>query len=401
MSSTTSESDTIQAPSRSRFSIAKLRSEEEITALREDWQGLTEIIPDCPFFLTWEWISTWWRYLGVNNELWLLTARDTDDHLAGLAPWMRGHRKVGPITFRWLSFIGSGLARPAHLDIIARPGEEEILSAAFLQYLQNHRGEWDVLVLEGLRQRSPLVPLLSVRQGKCARRQPVKCAFVSLPTSWETFQQDCMTAKLRKTIRYYERRLEKHAPGKVVFLSASSESDLDAAVEFLIRNSRRLFRQRGFESSFEDHAFVSFYHNMARIALQQGYLRFYQLKVDDQIIAVQSCFRYKEIVYGYQTAFDSDWGKYSPGQQLLAHVFREAIREKAGEVDMMHGDTDYKSAWASDVRQDAHILYALNWWGKLWLLGINLVNGIIFLSRKVLPESMRQKINRRLARNLS
>jgi len=401
MKSTPTESDTFRAPTRSHYTIEKLRSAEEISALREEWQGLTETISACPFFLSREWISTWWRYLGANNELWLLTARDTDDHLAGLAPWMRSHRKVGPITFRWLSFIGSGLARPVHLDIIARPGEEEILSAAFLQYLHDHPGEWDVLELEGLRQISPLGPLLSDRQGKCARRDPVKCAFVALPTAWETFQQECMTAKLRKTIRYYERRLEKHAPGKVAFQIAASEPDLDAAVEFLIRNSRRLFRQRGFESSFEDPAFRSFYHHMVKISLAQGFLRFYQLKVAEQIIAVQSCFRYKEIVYGYQTAFDSDWAKYSPGQQLLAHVFREAIREKAREVDMMHGDTDYKSAWASDVRQDSHILYALNWRGKLWLHGINLVNGIIFFSRKVLPESMRQKINRRLARKLS
>jgi len=401
MNNNINKTDTSQKPSLPHYSIKRLKSEEEIVALREEWKGLTETIPDCPFFLSWEWISTWWHYLRDDHELWLLTARDQDGHLAGIAPWVRSHRKIGPIAFRWLSFIGSGLARASHLDIVAQPREKEALSALFLQYLHDHLDEWDVLELEGLRQESPLASSLATAGGQCVRKDPVNCSFVSLPSSWETFQKECMTAKLRKTIRYYERRLEKHSPGKIVFQHVETEADLDKALEFMTQNSCRLFRQKGLESCFKNPAFRSFHNNIARVALENGFLRFYQLKVDDKIIAVQGCFRFKDIVYGYQTAFDPEWGKYSPGQQLLAYVFQEAIREKTREVDMMHGETDYKSSWASGFRQDLHLLYALNRRGKLWLLGVHLLNGMFLLSRKILPDNIRQAINRRLARKPS
>jgi CelD/BcsL family acetyltransferase involved in cellulose biosynthesis len=384
----------------SDYSIEKLSSADELTKLQAAWNALTEGIQDCSYFLSWGWISTWWQYLHDDHGLWLLTAC-LDGHLVGIVPLMCSRHQIGPLTFRKLSFIGSGLARPAHLDIVARTEEREILSAAFIRYLDAHHQDWDLLELEGLQENSSLVSRLFASAGRCLSREPIRCSFVSLPASWEVFQKESMSSKLRKTIRYYERRLQKAFPGKVVFERLSSEAALLPALKFLVENSRRQFRERGMESCFESQSFREFYENLVSSALQRGSLRFYQLRVNDEIVAVQQCFAFKGIFYGYQTAFDADMREYSPGQQLLAFLFQESIGETAREIDMMHGDTDYKSSWANGLREDAHIWYGLNRRARLGLLIMGLMDKAIIFSRHWVPKKIRQYINTRLARKIS
>jgi len=384
----------------SDYSIEKLSSPNELTALQASWNVLTEGLLDCSYFLSWEWISTWWRFMHDDHDLWLLTARSREGRLVGIAPLMCSRHKIGPLAFRRLSFIGGGIARPAHLDIVARPEEKEILSAAFIRYLDAHHQDWDLLELEGLQENSPLISCLSAAAGRCLLREPTRSCFVSLPASWEVFQKEFMSSKLRKTIRYYERRLQKAFPGKIAFERVTSVEDLLPALKFLVENSRRLFRERGMESCFENRRFLEFYENLVSSALQRGSLRFYQLRVDDEIVAVQQCFEFKDIFYGYQTAFDSDKREYSPGQQLLAFLFQQSIGENAREVDMMHGDTDYKSSWASGLREDAHIWYGLNRRARLGLLTLGLIDRAIISSRHWIPKKIRQYINTRLARKI-
>lgn len=375
------------------YVVERLGSAEDLAALQDPWEALTAEIREGSFFLTWGWIHTWWRFLHADHDLWLLTARDQEGRLAGIAPWMCRREKIGPLTVRRLSFIGRGLARPTHLDIVARSEEREALAAAFVRYLQERRNEWDLLELEGLRENSPLVSALAAAPGLCLSRDPVPTSFVSLPDSWEIFQKQAMSSKLRKTIRYYERRLEKAFPGRVVFELVTTEADLKPALDFLVRNSCRQFRHKGVDSCFEDQDFRAFFENMVLEALRDGALRFFQLKVEAEIVAVQQCFHCQGILYGYQTAFDPDWGKYSPGQQLLAHLFRRSILEKDREIDMMHGETDYKASWASDRRRDAHILYARDPRGKLGVATVAALDKAIVLGRQCIPGSIRKRLN--------
>ena len=101
----------------SDYSIEKLSSPNELTALQASWNVLTEGLLDCSYFLSWEWISTWWRFMHDDHDLWLLTARSREGRLVGIAPLMCSRHKIGPLAFRRLSFIGGGIARPGNRGI--------------------------------------------------------------------------------------------------------------------------------------------------------------------------------------------------------------------------------------------------------------------------------------------
>ncbi len=387
----------------SSYHIECLRSQDELLNLQASWNDLTNEINEISFFLTWDWTFNWWKYLHANHELWLLTARNLDGRIVGIAPLMRSYHKFGPLVFRRISFIGEGIAQPVHLDIVACHDKKNTLAGVFFQFLHGQKNEWDVLELKGLRQDSSLKDCLPSAKRQLLLRKQLEIPIVSLPNSWEVFQKEQMSGKLRKTIRYYQRRLEKDFPGKVDFCTVLNRSDLNDIVDFLIKTSCLKFAHSKYDSCFEDQSFCEFYRNFVIETFDLGHQFFLQLKVNNEIVAVQHCLQYRKILYGYQTAFDPSWEMYSPGQQLLACLFKEAIHSGKEEVDMMELGINnrYKSTWASGVCIDSHVLYGRNIRGRMWLFALYIFDVSILLSRKVVPEPARKYFNQLLAKTMA
>ena len=132
---------------------------------------------------------------------------------------------------------------------------------------------------------------------------------------------------------------------------------------------------------------------MAALALEQGWLRFHQLKVGEKVIAAMYCFRYRDTLYAYQIGFDSDWASYSPGRLLIAHVIQEAINEGIRELDWLSGADAYKFAWTDQARTDSHLIFGKNWRGNLWCLGTALLEAGKPVVRERLPQPLREQIN--------
>jgi hypothetical protein len=68
-----------------------VEDDEGFDALREPWQRLERDDPDVNVFLSWPWVSTWWRHFGSGrDDRWLhvVVVRDDDDVVA-LAPLFR------------------------------------------------------------------------------------------------------------------------------------------------------------------------------------------------------------------------------------------------------------------------------------------------------------------------
>jgi CelD/BcsL family acetyltransferase involved in cellulose biosynthesis len=102
--------------------------------LRPEWTGLLARSKSRCFFLTWEWLYTWWRHLAGNRRLYLLAVR-TDDELVALAPFCVSPRFRFGHLLETVEFLGSGFAGSDYLDIIAREGYEQTAVAALSAHL--------------------------------------------------------------------------------------------------------------------------------------------------------------------------------------------------------------------------------------------------------------------------
>lgn len=78
--------------------------------------------------------------------LWLLTTRDDQGALVGIALWMCGVQKTGLLKTRTIAFIGSNFVSPIHMDILARPADQQRLLQAFMNFLWRQPDRWDAIL---------------------------------------------------------------------------------------------------------------------------------------------------------------------------------------------------------------------------------------------------------------
>jgi len=325
----------------------------ELESLREPWSDLlAEDRPRTPF-LTWEWMSTWWRHFGGDRRLWILAARDRHGDLIGLAPWMLSTRGAGPWKIRRISFIGDG----DHADILARPEERDAVIASFLRFLDDRRPEWDVLDLERVKQGSDLIAHLAASGPLYAAPCVVPCPLVPLPEDWPSFEARVLSQKMQKKLRYAARRLDREHPGEMTLRRIEDPAEIGSALETLASLSRKRWDRR---TCFGTPGFIAFHREIAALSLARGWLRFFVLELRGIPVAATYCFAYDGEYHAYQLCIDREWAALNVGHLLVQHVIEEAIREGASAFDYLRGAERYKRDWASAIRADVRVLYGLN-----------------------------------------
>ena len=387
-------------PSPMTYRIERVATPAELDNLRASWQELLSAAgPQVPVFLTWEWVVAWCHHMEPSWESWILAAWDEQGKLAGVAPWMLSHHEYGLVRIKRLAFLGSNYAYRTHQDIVARTGEVEPVTDAFIGYLWNNQRSWDVLDLEGLAEGSSLNKSIRRARAQVVTKDTIECPYASLPGTWEAYELQQLSANRRQQIRARRRHLERDFPGQVVFQTVRSAEELPAAMDALVELHRKRWHGRGQASSFDEPAFLAFHHELASVALDCGWLRLYLLKIGDRTIATEYCFLYHGVLFDYQKAMDPDpvLDRYSPGQLVLAYALQEAIKEGAHEFDMARGNYDYKYSWTDQTRPDYHLILSATPVGHLWLYGGNLVGNAKVKSREILPDSVRRRLNQALS----
>jgi hypothetical protein len=378
------------------YAVERVSDRQGLDDLREPWSDLLAGLPEAPIFQTWEWTNTWYQHREPGWELWVLAARDERGRLTGVAPWMLTHHRLGPVNVDRLAFVGSYLTYRAHMDIVARPEEKEAVFAASMKYLKGRQGAWDVLDLEALAGSSPVRWCLGETGGRIWQVEELICPYQTLPATWEAYEKERLSSEHRWEIRNRRRKIERDYPGQVTFRQVASQTELDGAMDGLAALHKKRWHGKGQGSSFDHPSFEGFQREISALGLERDWLRLYVLEVAGQPIAAEYAFRYGTTLFGYATAFDPDWGRYSPGQLIMAYTIQRAIAEGLRELDLGRGTFDYKFRWAGQQRQDTHVVLSATLPGHLWASSGVLFRGAKTLAHERMPDSVRERVNRML-----
>jgi CelD/BcsL family acetyltransferase involved in cellulose biosynthesis len=307
-------------------------------------------------FLTHPWLREWWDVFGINHELWTLLAH-SDEELVGILPLVLERGRDGT---RRLMFMGGGRVMPSQLDLIARPSDREPLARAFWWYLWGHRPEWDVVDLDGVLGNSPLSEVLTTEAR--ARGLPVHAdspqhsPYALLPASFEEYLESRGSGAV-KELHYQQRRLGRDLPN-ARFGRVKTQMELEVVFDALVRLHQARWTHRGRAGSFADPLFTAFHRAAAHMGLAHDMLRLYYLEIENTIAAVYYCYRTGSHIFYYGTGFDERWARYSVGILLLAYVLEQSIQEGVREFDFLQGEEDYKSHWATGIREECRIRIA-------------------------------------------
>jgi hypothetical protein len=350
----------------SAYQIDRHTTLAQLDMLEKDWSELIDEIPEAPIFLTWYWIRTWWVYFSQDRQLWLLTARDKQGRLLGIAPFMREEYKKGWIKLGMMTFIGTGRVCPTHLNILARKSDKEGLYRAFLDYLLGQSDQWDILRIASVYPNSVEYNLLIAAGGHIRIGAQIISPYILLSGNWEAFLGTA-SKNLRHNIKSYNSKLNDDYPGSVNFTSITDPQKLNSAMERLGELIRFRCHAKKLNTDWDDPTFTCFHNTIAHLAFNHGWLRLYMLTVENRLIALLYCFRFKDCIYAYNSGYDIDWSRYSPGRLLIAYSIEEALLEGVRVIDMGRGDSEYKFYWTDHKQVESEILFSSNWKGALWI----------------------------------
>jgi CelD/BcsL family acetyltransferase involved in cellulose biosynthesis len=323
------------------------RDEDGFAALRDEWNDLLRRSRFDTIFLTWEWQTIWWRFVGANRgPLYLLAARQ-DGRTVGILPLYLTEE----LDSRALQVIGC-IEVADYLDLIVEVGQEDSVYGAFIAWLAGPEApRWDVLDLCNQPAASLAyiqLPALATAAGwKAEVFQEDVCPIVSLPgdggqqgyeDGWEHYLAG-LDKKERHEIRRKIRRVERELPDHRFYVVGHSD-DLAAAVDRFIALHRLSSKAK---DAFMTDEMVAFFRALATAVAAQGWLKLFFLEAEGQPAASYFCFDYRNEILVYNSGFDPQaYPQFSFGWVLMAKILQYAIAEGRSRVDFLQGDEDYK-----------------------------------------------------------
>ena len=332
--------------------VERVTTFDEFCALEEHWNQLATYSVTT-IFLTFTWLVEWWKVFGEDYKLWILVAcRDSD--ILGILPLMI---QVRSGIFRHLLFMGEDDTTPNHLDVIARPEDQQAVLAAFARHITLASAEWDVLDLNKFpgdgSSAAELQTFLQSMNLSSSLEIYTTCPYVVLPDSFDLYLGS-RSKSTRRDFRRDKRILKRDFPDSR-FGTVQDPEDLDRVLDAMIGFHQARWTGRGYTGTFSSPRLIRFFKDVARHTMQAGMLRLYYLQVGDEIVAVKYDFRLAESMQSYLGGFDPRWSKYGPGNLTLGFAIEQAIVEHAQIYDFLEGNEPHKRRWMTDTRDNVRL----------------------------------------------
>jgi CelD/BcsL family acetyltransferase involved in cellulose biosynthesis len=341
----------------SSLSVVELGAWSELAAITADWERLLQENVALGLFSTPEWLESWWHAYGTDKELVALVFTDRDRQIVGMILMYRQLlRSLFGFRVSLLRLVGDGSTDSDDLDFIVRPGCEQAVVRAFLNWARDRR--CDVCYLNCLSPRSIAARLLARELENHAwphvtHQRP--CAVVSLPDSWQLYLKQ-LSSKERGKIGNRTRKLQMRH--RLRFCRCEGLEDLPKCLETLFDLHQEHWETRDRPGSFNLPERRQFYREMTSLLLARDRLELWFLELDGQTVAAQIALRYANTAYSLQEGFDPAYTRDSVGYVLRGHVLRKCIEAGVEKYDFLAGDEDSKRRWGAEISSYTDIHFA-------------------------------------------
>ena len=319
--------------------------------LRGKWNNALRKSSDNDVFLTWEWITSWWKHLGGRNELLPVTVSDDDEILAA-ACFMRTSSKSLGLNRQELRLVG--VKDSDYGGIIIREGKLDCVRI-IIDYI---RTSADYFKFDSIPENSATAMALGKFLGQVFSsevRAGEDCHYLPLSKSWQEHYSGLST-KFRENISRQERNLKKDFKVEVEVITAPE--DVTRSMKDFFRLHQERWTSKHEPGLFADMNRRNFHLDLAPLFAEQGWLRLFFLTLNGERVAVSYCFNYAKKLYWYLSGFDPAFSRYGVGSVLTAHLIENSIDDGLHEVDFLSGSEPYKERWNTMTRRTVTFLGA-------------------------------------------
>jgi CelD/BcsL family acetyltransferase involved in cellulose biosynthesis len=325
--------------------LEKVTTPAALERLRVEWERLWQQAPHATPFQSPEWLLPWWKHIGRGTLATIAIRSAMAGELVALAPLYvfaggaTGKRHLFPI----------GIATTDYLDVLVKPGWEELALHCLASNLAHCVEDWDVLEFPQLRRGATLLGLAA----PAGWRQEIASAEphpVLMLREFRPGAGPALPPRMAQNVRYCRRRAAR--AGTLAYDTADART-LPAFLDALVRLHTRRWSERGLTGVLKDASVLAWHREATPLLQAAGLLRLHALRLDGEFIAVLYCLadvapardrRY----YYYLGGFDPRFRSLSPGTLLVAHVVEQALAEGALAFDFLRGAESYKYRWGAE-----------------------------------------------------
>jgi len=369
----------------------KIEEVNDFQSLKDCWNNLLKMsLLGDNVFLTWEWLSTWWKHFGDGRKLLLLKVEDGDEVIA-IAPLMLSKYKMPFFgTIKKVEFLG--VRHSDYNNFIILKKEVGCLRL-ILDYLMNAVKDWDWIELKEIPETSENAGYMEKlfsnvpSELRLDHRVCNICPYILLPNSYENLTAK-LSKKMKKNIRSYLRKAKANHNVEFKKFDEAGFSVNEAMQVFMqLHKARRAME--GKDGAFKDATFRDFHLEVAKIFASKGWLGLYFLMMDGKPVSAQYNFEYGRKIYYYLGGFDPSYAEYSVGNLTINFVLERGIKDGFVEYDMLRGDELYKRLWTSNYRRNFEFrlvpenLHSRFYSWLTWSNAINNLAGKLKLSFKI------------------
>ena len=302
-------------------------------------------------FQTREWLSTWWKHYGPKmpedqhrRDLYLLSVRDTQGMLVGLAPWYLERSLTMGYVVRQL---GDGEVCSDYLGILAANGKEREVATALADWLMQARCDrWDLIDFDEIDPTDPCLAAffeaLRARDATLYSREGSNCWRVDFTGNWDDY-----LATFSKGHRKQIRRIERGplGDGRARLRMADSRADLSRGMDILIDLHQRRRQALGDPGCFHSPRFTAFHRDVIESMGATDSLRLSWIEYAGQPIAAEYHLSRGGVVFAYQSGVDPDRLDLEPGRLIAVATIKQALDDGFASFDFLRGDEPYKRHW--------------------------------------------------------
>jgi CelD/BcsL family acetyltransferase involved in cellulose biosynthesis len=344
----------------------------EFITLEKEWSKLLSISPANNYFLSWEWLWTWWQvYAGPDDRLAIILV-EREKEIIGIAPFYVRKTSLGGIyPVRRMMFLGTqeegdGEVGSDYMDVIYRDGDQRGTVNILFQAIVQH-DICDDIYLSKIDTSAKTYTLLQEEAESLKFFTRVSdehvSPYIKLPLTWDDYLGE-LAPSMRYKIRNERRKLQKHS--NVIVSRIEHVDDLPRGFDELTRLHNHRWESRGMEGAFSNARFVQFHKNIMPLMLKRGHLELVLLSENTNSKAILYNIVYNNKIYFYQSGIDTSDKKAAFGYVLHSYCIEDAIRRGLEEYDfLLKGRSDeYKSRFATDHRGLSDLYMARTWFVK-------------------------------------
>jgi CelD/BcsL family acetyltransferase involved in cellulose biosynthesis len=257
------------------------------------------------------------------------------DEVAGIVPLYRktvDDRKI----LRWLG----GIDLTDYEGPVCSEQDRDVIAATLADWLVSTKVEWDEFDAHNMPVPLGFTEFLvdhADRAGLDFRiEQEETSAILTLPSDWNAYLAG-LSSKDRHELKRKRRRLVREHPD-AQFRTATEETlevDLKAFVE-MHRGTE------GHKGHFMKPEIASFFERVAHAFMPLGWLRIDFLEIGDTPVASTFGFELDGRCYLYNSAYEPEAARLSPGFVLVTSLIESAIESKNEVFDFLRGPERYK-----------------------------------------------------------